>query len=203
VTACPTGIDIRKGLQLECIACTQCIDACDGVMAKLGRAPNLIGLSSQVALEGKRRARHLRPRVLIYAALLTAVGVGFATTVATRRPFELYVAHQGASLAERLADGRTANAYTLRVENRDRAQRSYRLVLEAPEGFELVAGENPFTLAAATRRELRVFVAAPREHAPAIAQPIAFALADTERPDRRLRRPTTFVFSSERGHVEP
>lgn len=198
VSACPTGIDIRNGLQLECIACTQCIDACNGVMARLERAPSLIGLSSQVALEGRRRARLARPRVLLYAALLAAVGVGFVTTIATRRPFELTVAHQGASLSERLADGRSANAYTLRVENRTRAPHTYRLALEAPEGFALVAGENPFTLAPATRRELRVFVAAPADGRHALAQPITFDLSEVSDPARSLRRPSTFVFTLER-----
>jgi cytochrome c oxidase accessory protein FixG len=196
VSACPTGIDIRDGLQLECIACTQCIDACNGVMAKVGRAPNLIGMSSQVALEGVRRARRARPRVLIYAALLAAVAAGFGAALGTRRGFELTVAHQGAQLAERLADGRTANAYALRVENRALEARSYRLALEAPSGFALVAGENPITLEPATRRELRVFVAAPAERPSLPVQAIVFALADVDEPERSIRRRATFVFSS-------
>jgi hypothetical protein len=81
------------------------------------------------------------------------------------------------------------------VENRDLSPRTYQLALEAPEGFELVAGENPITLAPATRRELRVFVAVSPGSKHALAQPIAFALRDVARPERAIRRPTTFVFS--------
>ncbi len=194
VAVCPTGIDIREGLQLECIACTQCIDACDGVMAKLGRPAKLIGYRSLVGLEQKRRPRLARPRVLIYAALLAAVAAGFTTALGARRPFELYVAHNASSLYATLADGRPGNAYTLRVENRDRAAHRLRLALEAPAGFELLAGVNPVELGPTASRELRVFVAGPREERDDEPQRIAFALSDVERPALRVQRGATFLF---------
>jgi cytochrome c oxidase accessory protein FixG len=191
VAVCPTRIDIRDGLQLECIACTQCIDACNGVMAKLDRAPELIGYRSLAATEG-RRARLLRPRVLVYAALLVAVGATFATTLISRLPFELTVAHNPASLYETLSDGRTGNGYTLHIENRDRASHAFRLALEAPAGFELLGSTGSVELEPASSVELRVFVAASGAQQP--AQPIAFSLEDLAHRQRRLRRPATFVF---------
>ncbi|HEY8747626.1 MAG TPA: cytochrome c oxidase accessory protein CcoG, partial [Tepidisphaeraceae bacterium] len=72
VAVCPTGIDIRKGLQIECIACAQCIDACDSVMKKVGRKPGLIRYSSQAAMAGDKRSA-LRPRVIIYPAILLII----------------------------------------------------------------------------------------------------------------------------------
>jgi cytochrome c oxidase accessory protein FixG len=192
VAVCPTQIDIRNGLQLECIACTQCIDACNGVMAKLGRKPELIGYRSLVSLEGRGRARILRPRVVVYAALLVAVGAAFATTLARRMPFELTVAHNPSSLYETLADGRTGNSYTLHIENRGLAKQAFRLALEAPEGFELLGSAGTVDIEAASIRELRVFVAAPSTGRP--TQPIAFSLEDSERPERRVRRTAMFVF---------
>ncbi|MEX2208362.1 MAG: cytochrome c oxidase accessory protein CcoG [Myxococcota bacterium] len=192
VAVCPTQIDIRDGLQLECIACTQCIDACNGVMAKLGRKPELIGYRSLVSLESGKKARLLRPRVVIYAALLVAVGAAFATTLARRLPFELTVAHNAASLYETLADGRTGNAYTLRIENRGLERQAFRLALEAPSGFELLGGAGLVDIDGASSRELRVFVAAPASGAH--AQAIAFSLEDSARPGQRLRRPAMFVF---------
>ena len=79
---CPTGIDIREGLQLECIACTQCIDACDGVMAHIGKPKGLIRLSSQAAIEGhpgRDPAAHgaRRMRVILYPALMLVLGDAF------------------------------------------------------------------------------------------------------------------------------
>jgi len=193
VAVCPTGIDIREGLQLECIACTQCIDACDGVMEKVGRAPRLIGYRS-VAGAAARRMPLLRPRVLAYGALLLASVVSFAAAVTLRVPFDLFVAHNAASLSATLADGRPGNAYTLRVENRGRAPRRFELSLDAPPGFALLAGVNPITLEAASTQELRVFVAAPAERGTTRAQPIAFAISDVDRPALSVRRGATFIF---------
>ena len=192
VAVCPTQIDIRDGLQLECIACTQCIDACNGVMAKLGRAPELIGYRALAATEGRRRTRLLRPRVLIYGALLAAVGVAFATTLMTRLPFELTVAHNPNSLYETLSDGRTGNAYTLHIENRDRTSHAFHLALDAPAGFELLGSTGSVELEPASSMELRVFVAS--SSAQQTAQAIAFSLEDLSQPGRRLSRPATFVF---------
>jgi cytochrome c oxidase accessory protein FixG len=83
IAVCPTGIDIRNGVQLECIACTACIDACDGVMTQLGREHGLIRYDSQAGLAGRAR-RFVRPRLLIYSALLIS-GALVATVVARRR----------------------------------------------------------------------------------------------------------------------
>jgi cytochrome c oxidase accessory protein FixG len=202
VAVCPTGIDIRGGLQLECIACTQCIDACDGVMAKLGRAPKLIGYRSQVELTSSRRARLLRPRVVVYGVLLLAVIGGFSAALAARIPFDVLIAHNASSLYATLADGRPANAYTLRVENRDRVAHQLELSLEAREGFALLTGVNPIQLDPASSRELRIFVAGPRARESAHAEAISFSLADVDRPSLRLQRGATFLFEAhdEREH---
>jgi cytochrome c oxidase accessory protein FixG len=196
VAVCPTGIDIRAGLQLECIACTQCIDACDGVMEKVGRAPKLIGYRSLAGAATRRRAAILRPRVLVYGALLLASVSAFATAVAQRVPFDLSVAHNTTSLSAQLADGRAGNAYTLRVENRGRSARRFELSLEAPQGFGLLAGVNPIELEPVSTRELRIFVAAPHASGDARAEPIAFALADADQPSLRVRRGATFIFAA-------
>jgi cytochrome c oxidase accessory protein FixG len=77
VQVCPTGIDIRQGLQMECIGCAACIDACDEVMAKVKRPAGLVRYDSQSRFGGGR-TRWLRPRTLLYAVLL-AVGASVAT----------------------------------------------------------------------------------------------------------------------------
>jgi cytochrome c oxidase accessory protein FixG len=77
VQVCPTGIDIRHGLQMECIGCTACVDACDDVMTRLGRPRGLIRYDSPAAFAG-RRTRWIRPRTVLYFALLL-IGAAVAT----------------------------------------------------------------------------------------------------------------------------
>ena len=85
VQVCPVGIDIRNGLQYECIACGACVDACDEVMAKMGFQKGLIRYTTQNALDGGK-TRVVRPRVLVYGALLLALLAVFAWGVGTRTP---------------------------------------------------------------------------------------------------------------------
>jgi cytochrome c oxidase accessory protein FixG len=161
VAVCPTQIDIRNGLQLECIACTQCIDVCNGVMQRLGRPRDLIGYRSLAGVQVGRAVRWLRPRTAVYALLLGAALATFVGLLARRLPLELQVARNMTSLYTTMPDGRIGNAFTLHIENRDRAQRSFRLRLSGPERFELIAGLNPIPMEPTSAAETRVFVVAP------------------------------------------
>jgi cytochrome c oxidase accessory protein FixG len=191
VQVCPTGIDIRHGLQLECIACTQCIDACDGVMTQLGRARGLIDYRSWVSLQGLGKVRLLRPRVAIYGALLAAVSVAFVLALGARVPIGLRVLHNPDSLTTRAADGRLGNAFTLRVENRDRVERRLRLRLE-DSPFDLVAGVNPLVVAPTSAVEARVFVMAPPGWQPEQTS-LRFVLEREDDPGTRVVDDTSFL----------
>jgi cytochrome c oxidase accessory protein FixG len=198
VAVCPTGIDIRKGLQLECIACTQCIDACDGVMTRLGRATNLIGYRSLVSLEGERPARVLRPRVVIYGTLLAAVGVAFAVLLQRRLPMDLFVAHNRDTLFSKSADGRVGNSFTLHIQNRDRAERVFGIRIQE-EGFDLVAGINPIRVPATDEVQAQVFVLAEEDALPGPSAPIHFVL-EREGPDAaRVVRAARFLAPATAG----
>jgi cytochrome c oxidase accessory protein FixG len=149
VQVCPTGIDIRKGLQYECIACAACIDACDGVMDKMQYARGLIRYSTQHAIEG-RTTRVLRPRVVVYATLLTVLCGGFVTALLLRTPLDLDVIRDRNALYRESRPGYIENVYTLRIINKDSARHSYRvqaeglptLVVETdPPVVEVGAGE--------------------------------------------------------------
>lgn len=87
VQVCPTGIDIRRGAQLECVGCTACIDACDDVMARLHKPSGLIRYDSAVGLQGSK-PKIIRSRTVAYAVLLIGVAAGLAISLATRRPIE-------------------------------------------------------------------------------------------------------------------
>jgi cytochrome c oxidase accessory protein FixG len=191
VQVCPTGIDIRNGLQLECIACTQCIDACDGVMAQLGRPRGLIDYRSWTSLAGLGRARLLRPRVAAYGVLLALVVGAFGIALGERVPIGLRVLHNAESLTTRAADGRLGNAFTLRVENRDRVERRLRLRVEGGR-FDLVAGVNPLVVAPTSAVEARVFVMAPPGWRPEPA-PLRFVLEREDDPATRVVDETSFL----------
>ena len=191
VEVCPTEIDIRHGLQLECIACTQCIDACNEVMARVGRAPDLISYRSLDGLEGGRGARAWRPRVLVYGAMLVVLAAVFTGAVAARKPMAMMVEHNRASLYQKTADGRIGNAFTLHLQNRARTDRVFRLQLEPESDYELVTGLNPLPIPAITTLEARVFVVARNGVQP--SREVTFVLEEVENPDRRIERSSRFM----------
>ena len=82
INVCPTGIDIRDGLQMECIACTMCIDACSEIMVKVGKPIDLIGYTTENKSAGKSSARS--PRVYIYLVLLVLTAIGLLTSLTQR-----------------------------------------------------------------------------------------------------------------------
>lgn len=145
VTTCPTGIDIRKGLQLECIGCAQCIDACNAVMTKLGRATGLIRYSSQNAIDHKS-SRILRPRVVIYPVLLTIVLSLFTYFLITAKPADIRVLHGKGMPYSILPSGEIANQLSVKITNRTDSMRTYTLSLEGIPGARLQATENPVTI---------------------------------------------------------
>ncbi len=139
VQVCPTGIDIRNGLQYDCIACGACIDACDDVMLKMGYPKGLIRYSTQNAIDGKP-TRVLRPRIVVYGAILLALVAGWSWGVGGRSELIAEVLRDRNALYRIAGDGRIENGYTLKLINKtDRAQ-SYRVEIDAGAGISLVGG---------------------------------------------------------------
>jgi cytochrome c oxidase accessory protein FixG len=136
VQVCPTGIDIRKGLQYECIACAACIDACDEVMDKVGYPRGLIRYDTQHGLEGKRK-RVLRPRTLVYASLLALLVTGFAVTLSNRNVVGVDVMRDRNALFRERPDGRIENVYNLKILNKDREAHEFRITASGLPGLEV------------------------------------------------------------------
>jgi polyferredoxin len=137
VQVCPTGIDIRKGLQYECIACGACIDGCNAVMDKLGYPRGLIRYSTQNALDGKR-TRLLRPRIIVYATLLLALAAAWGWGVTHRDPFLAEVLRDRNALYRVAIDGAVENGYTLKVVNKSDQPAQFRIELAtAPAGARI------------------------------------------------------------------
>ncbi len=134
VQVCPTGIDIRQGLQMECVACTACIDACDSVMTRINKPRGLIRYASQNNL-AKKPTRWIRPRTILYAALLF-IGAGVATwAVSTIRPANFGVTRiTGAPYI--VNDDTVRNQFLVRIVNkRNQPERFVLTLARAPEGL--------------------------------------------------------------------
>lgn len=162
VQTCPTGIDIRDGLQMECIHCTQCADACDAIMTRVGKPTGLIRYSTRDALEGRQR-HVLRPRTVLYPAALALFLGGFAWALHEREETEVMILRGiGAPFSEE-PDGRIANQLRIKLANKSDRAGAYRLeVAGVPEGT-VIAPENPLRVAAGKLAETSVFVLLPRE----------------------------------------
>ena len=142
VVVCPMGIDIRDGQQLECITCALCIDACNGVMKKLGRPANLIGYDTLV--NDRQRAagqpthyRLWRPRTILYAALWSVLGLIMVYALATRADLDISVLHDRSPMFVALTDGGLRNGYTVRALNKQHAERHLHLAVAGLPGAEL------------------------------------------------------------------
>lgn len=131
VAVCPTGIDIRDGLQMECIHCARCIDACNNVMEKLGRDPGLIRYSSQAGLMGKH-GRLLRPRVVIYPLILLIVFGALFTLTATHAAADVKFIRAKGQPYYVLPTGEVSNQIRVSITNRSSEPRDYTVTPVTP-----------------------------------------------------------------------
>ncbi len=156
VRVCPTGIDIRDGLQTECIACAECVDACTPVMAKLRRAPDLVGY---VHGEPGGRARLLRPAALALAAATAGAAALLVAVVAGRALLDLGVVSDDAFPTRRARDGKVLAAWGVALENHARVPVEVGLGVSVP-GAEVSVRPERVALAAGERRHVRVLATA-------------------------------------------
>ena len=160
VATCPTGIDIRDGLQMECIHCTQCADACDAIMTKVGKPIGLIRYSSQAALEGAP-VKRLRPRVVLYPAALAITFGGFLVALAARKPAELTLLRGTGAPYVIEPDGRVANQLRVKIANRGDATRRYAMTVDGVDMGAVIAPQNPLPVAPGKTETMDVFVMLP------------------------------------------
>jgi cytochrome c oxidase accessory protein FixG len=172
VAVCPMGIDIRDGLQLECIGCGLCIDACNDVMAKIARPPELITLDTERnqarRAEGLAPVRRLvRPRTIIYAAILVLIGAGVLVGLSARAAVDVTVLHDRNPLFVTLSDGSIRNGYTIKILNKSRDEQRYDLAVAGLQGASLAVIGQPEDASAALLAKpdavtsYRVYVTAP------------------------------------------
>jgi len=149
-STCPTGIDIRNGLQMECVGCMQCVDACNAVMKKLDRAPNLIRYSSARAdadsVSGKAPRRRLR--IIVYPALIAVFAALFVTVLASKQSFDAVLLRNQGHPFTTDAQGQVRNVVRLKLTNRSDAVSRYTVQVQAPNSTEIDAGGREWLVAA-------------------------------------------------------
>lgn len=148
VSACPTGTDIRRGLQPECIGSAQCIDACDVVMERTGKPPGLIRYTSEREQAGGTR-RIWRPRIIIYLVLLTVAWGTLAALVIGRAEALVEIIRGGREPYRILPTGEVANQQRLRITNQLPQTQSFTIQVLSPAGAKLVLSESPVVVSPA------------------------------------------------------
>jgi cytochrome c oxidase accessory protein FixG len=169
VAVCPMGIDIRDGSQLECIQCALCIDACNDIMRRIDRPANLIAYDTVAIREAKAKGRHetislVRPRTLLYAALIFLVAGIMLVAFSMRTTLEINVLHDRGMLFVPLSDGSIRNGYTVKILNKLHEPRNVSLTLAGlPSGrLTILGAEGNATprieVPTDNLKEIRVFV---------------------------------------------
>ena len=190
-TGLPDRHRYRDGLQYECISCSACIDVCDDVMAKMNYAPGLIRYTTQNALDGKP-SRIVRPRTLVYSALLAAVAGLFLYLLFTREPLALDIIRDRNQLYRERA-GLIENVYTLKVLNL--AERPRRFVLSATgiPGLQLAGPEGAIEVAAGAVQEVAVVLRADEGELAERSTRVSFTLEATDDPAVRVSEISRFL----------
>ena len=205
VAACPMGIDIRDGSQLECINCGLCIGACDEVMDKINLPRGLIAYDTDANITRrirgeKPRFRFVRPRTILYAAVIAAVGFVMLFGLATRETVELDVIRDRNPDFVTLADGAVRNGYTIKVMNRADVPRPFILDFGGlmPRNVKII-GLNyrgvpaRIDVAADKVRTLRVLVTIAPKSLNGASAPVYFTVTE---PIRHEQRRVAAVFVS-------
>ncbi|HJV07484.1 MAG TPA: cytochrome c oxidase accessory protein CcoG [Chromobacteriaceae bacterium] len=198
VQVCPTGIDIRQGLQYTCIGCAACIDACDNVMDKIGAPRGLIRYTSEATLEQQlpepgfgQRLR--QPRVLFYLLLVGSVLALSLMSLLNRPTFKADIMRDRASLVRETNDGWLENSYSIRLTNATEAPQRLALGVEGLPGIRLADGPRVVTLPPTQTITLGVRAQVEPQHADKGAHDIHFVVRSLTHDGVIRREQSSFI----------
>ncbi len=159
VRVCPTGIDIRRGLQMECIACTACIDACDNIMEKLEKPKGLIRYTSENALAGNK-APSIRPRTIIYTLLLFVVLAVAFVSISHIGDIKTIILRGNQDLYQTTADGHIQNSYKVEFFYSGDLEKLVYMHVDPihADQVKLITATSPFHLKAGRKRTANIFL---------------------------------------------
>jgi cytochrome c oxidase accessory protein FixG len=169
VQVCPTGIDIRRGVQMECIACTSCIDACDEVMTKIKKPTGMIRYDSLTGLQKNPKAprKVLRARPAVYLAIASSALIALSALLATMKPVEITVLRaKEAPYTLQESPGQEThvlNHFKIELSNQSNSLRHLFFELKSPApSIELITAHKPFPLEEGQMRRADVFMRFPK-----------------------------------------
>jgi cytochrome c oxidase accessory protein FixG len=197
VQVCPTGIDIRKGLQYECIGCAACIDGCNQVMDKMGYRPGLIRYSTENALRGRwsfaqTLKRVARPRVIIYSAILWTLILGTGAALWLRVPLKVDVIRDRGSLSREVDEGAIENVYRLQIMNASEEPRVFHITAAGIPTIK-VAGESFYAVEGAGTRMVPVRLRVAGAEAKPGSHRIEFEVGAMGAPSVSVRERSVFL----------
>lgn len=199
VQVCPTGIDIRQGLQYECIGCAACIDGCNQVMQRMRYPPGLIRYTTENALAkglDTKAAwkRVLRPRALVYTAVLLTVLAAATASLAMRNPLKVDVIRDRGALARETAPGVIENVYQVQLMNTDEKPRQFNIGAEGVPQLKVVGVDQPVAIGALQTRLLPLRLQAPAEAAAPGAHVIEFIVQALDDDKVVRHEKSSFIF---------
>jgi cytochrome c oxidase accessory protein FixG len=181
VTVCPTGIDIRNGIQLECVNCTACMDACDAVMRRVQRPTGLIRLTSHEAVVSGR-ATWLTARVKAYAAVWVVVVSAVGVLIASRPDLDVLILRQPGTLFSAVEGDAVVNFYNVQVINRTNRTHTLEYRATVPSGAFVTPLGPIETLAPHGLIESRLLLTIPRSSLGGASTPVRFEIFADGRP---------------------
>ncbi|GBO85457.1 cytochrome c oxidase accessory protein CcoG [Marinobacter adhaerens] len=194
VQVCPTGIDIRDGLQMGCIGCAACIDACDSIMDKMGYARGLVRYASERDLKGGK-TNLLRPRLVGYFAFLVVMIGLFAWGVVSRPLITLDV-ERDRGMYRYTSEGEIENSYLLKLTNKDSSQKYLIIEVEDPLRAS-TTGPLGVVVEAGEKVEVPYSVALPASSLNAGANDMVFQISTLHGEKALVTETSTFLAPSE------
>jgi cytochrome c oxidase accessory protein FixG len=195
VHVCPTGIDIRDGLQIECIGCAACIDACDSIMEKMNYPKGLISYTTEHNLSGQK-THLIRPRLIGYAIALLAMFCVFSWAIVDRSLVELDVLKDRVLYREN-EEGRIENVYTLKIMNKAQHEVTYRIEADGLDDL-VYEGKREVKALAGEVLSLPVELSIEPEKLPSSANEISFRLQAVDDPSIKTDAASRFIGPSVR-----
>lgn len=192
VQVCPTGIDIRDGLQVACIQCAACVDACNDVMDKVGYPRGLIRYTTERQLVENEKSRLFRPRFFAYLALLTVLCSGLVYALTDRVPLEIDIRRDRNQLSSVNAQGMIENSYIVKLTNKTQDPHTYKITLAPQKGLSLELRFNDVPLEAGESFDMPVSIYGDTEVIEAKQTPVTLQVA-SEDGKYKVTKQNTFI----------
>ena len=192
VQACPTGIDIRDGMQYQCIGCAACIDICNEVMGKLDYEKGLVKYTTENAIEGKA-TQVFRPRMIVYAVLLATITLGLLYSMATRVPLKLDIIRDRNALYRETNEEWIENVYTLKIINMDKLDHHLALSVSGISGMRLKGVDKKLIAVSGTVMEKVVRIEVDPTMLNKAGYDITFRLQAVDQPSLTINEKGRFI----------